>query len=102
MTTSTWFLKTRVVMDELGVAIAIGMCLAIFEPQQLEPHAFATKLFVDIGQVRHRPGDVGRRCRREQHPFEIAVGELVRQRPRQPGCVGAADVITDGGEREIE
>ena len=95
-------LEDPVVVDELGVAIAVGMGFAVFEPQQLERHPFSTKLPMDIGKVWHRPGDAARRRRREQQPFEVGIRELLGQGPRQPGRVGASDVITDGGEGEIE
>ena len=91
-----------VVVDELGVAIAVGVGLAVFEPQQLEGHPLSPQLSVHVGEVRHRPGDVGGRRRREQQLLEVVVGELLGQRPGQPGRDGAPDVIADGGERELE
>ena len=94
--------EVAVEVGELAVAVAVGMDLAVLEPEQLECHTFSPQLLVDMVPVRSRPGDVRRDDRREEQVLERAVVELVRQRPGEPRGARSLDVVGDGREGNAE
>lgn len=89
-----------VAVAELAVAEALGMLLAILEPQQLQGHALALELFVDRSPVRQRAADSRRRRRREQRRLEGGVVHVVGHRPTDAGRLGPPQVLTDRGDRD--
>ena len=66
-----------IALTELGVAVAIGVQFAVFEPQQLQGHPLLGEFLlhhvvVGLGVVRRGLGDVG-----EETPFEFVVVHLL-------------------------
>jgi hypothetical protein len=80
--------EVAVVDAELAVAIAIWVLLAVLEPQQHERHPRATKLFVELGPVGHRPSLGRRRRLGEQQCLEAGVVEVLCKWPGQVGQLG--------------
>jgi hypothetical protein len=87
-----------VVAAELGVLVAVGLALLVFEVQQLEGHALSSQLAMDRRPVGQRPARRRRRLRlREQAGLELCVVHAVGQRPAEAGLERADQVVGHGG-----
>ena len=89
-------------VGELAVAIAVGVLLSVFEPQELEGDRLLAQLLVDIAPVRGRAGRRRGGRRREQGRLQGGVVEPLGQRPGQPGQLGPPHVIGQGGSRDAQ
>ena len=102
-------LPATIGLAEPGVAEALGVTLAVFEPEQLAGHALAAQLLVDRGpvghgpQLRRWPGRDGH----EQARLERGIVEVIGQWPVEPGEPSAGEVVADrrtghpGGGRDL-
>ena len=87
-------LPDAVAGTELAVGIALGMALAILLPEQEQRHAFAPQLPMnDIKVGLDQPALGGAPTRLEQPSLQLTRTQTLRQRPRQPGRLGAIQVL---------
>jgi len=90
-----------VVLAELTVTVAVGMDLAVLDPQQAQRHALAPQFGVQPGPVRLRdrpPGGTG--GGEKQALIQHLLRQVGRQRPGQSRRLGTLDVVTDGTGRD--
>ena len=86
-----------VVEAELAVAVgALAVHRLVLVPQQLQRHALALELLMDVGVIGCRVSRRAR-CRRawEQQPFDRRLIEVWQQRPRQPDLGRPGQVLGD-------
>ena len=80
------------------------MGLLILLPQQREGDPLAAKLAVNLTPVGHRKPGLARHrpCPRKQPPLELGIVKRLRQRPRKPRLLGAADVPLHRRRRQLQ
>jgi len=82
---------------ELAVAVTIRVGFAILDPQQPQGYTLFVQLGVNEGPI--RTGDDTRTRRRrlgKKEPVQPVLAHVGRQRPFQPGFLGAAEVLGHG------
>jgi hypothetical protein len=81
-------------LAEAGISVALDMLGAMLLPQDHQRHAATLEFLVNRRPVRHPLGRaVMESRRREQPPLQVGVGDLWRDRPRNPDHLGPAHVL---------
>jgi hypothetical protein len=90
-----------VVAAELTVAIPVGVGVEVLQPQPLERDAGVLELLVKPRQVRQRPGDPDQVVDPLEEPgLQLAVVQLVWERPGQAGLGCPTTVLEDGPQAD--
>ncbi len=88
-------------LAESAIAIAFGVSLAVFLPQQLQGHPLSPKFLVNRGPVRRSAARLRGRNRSRHQPLEqLLFAHPLRQRPRDGRRLAAREVIADGARRQ--
>ena len=85
-----------------AVLKTLGICLAVFLPEQLKGHALAPQLLVNLRPRRNPLGqcDLVGHVPAQQLGVQSRIGQIVGQRPSQTGGLGALEVITHRADRQ--
>lgn len=81
---------------EAAVGVTVGVSLSILLPDQLQGQmGVALQLFVKVGKIRGRSGFLAQmpHAETEQGLFQAAIVPALRQRPGEPGCLGAFQIV---------
>jgi len=92
-------LEGAVVLTEPGVAVTIAMTLAVLLPEQRQGDVLAAHLGVHGRPVGLFGVGRGLAACAVETPLKLAVGDLLGQRPAEPGRLQAREHVRDGRVR---